>query len=232
MLFIILDQYSVPAPRYDKLIVRPTLLCLWLRPCRCPLRPFTMNALQDLSKKTSINSLLNPQGTSAFPASVGANPGHHDNQGVIYATSFSNGSSFQLRAASWDSVNEAERKAENGANGHRHLHHQHTSSTDRASVGLAARGMVTEASQHHQDTHNGMPHCPPNSMYHPAVYSHHQQQSEVAPLASLPAQPRPVNSSGSAKRPSPDSEVTPAPKAKRTAKPKTGPEGNLGFSLP
>lgn len=273
-----------------------------------------MNALQDLSKKTSINSLLNPQEASAFPASVDANPGHHNNQGVIYATSFSNGSSFHLRAASWDSVNEAKRKAENGANGHHHLHpHQHMSSaetysdsraprmsrsrmgdiqpfhiegpvwqpqqdvatmsygasvvpplysaertpiggdyqshnnynrsypdpamvqapaqfyqaTERASVRLAARGMVTEGPQHHQDIrYNGMPYYPPNGVYHPAVYSQQsQEQSEVVPLASLPAQPRPASSSGSAKRRSPDSEATPAPKAKRTAKPKTGPEG-------
>jgi lysine-specific demethylase 3 len=123
-------QYSVLAPRYYKLtasIVQPTLRRLWLRPCRGLLRSFTMNALQDLSKKTSINSLLNPQEASAFPASVGANPGHHDNQGVIYATSFSNASSFHLRAASWDSVNETKRRAENGANGHHHLHpHQLT----------------------------------------------------------------------------------------------------------
>lgn len=99
-----------------------------------------MNALQDLSKKTSINSLLNPQEASAFPASVGANPGHHDNQGVIYTTSFSNGSSFHLRAASWDSVNEAKRKAENGANGHHHLHpHQHISSAEAYSGDRAPR---------------------------------------------------------------------------------------------
>jgi len=98
-----------------------------------------MNALQDLSKKTSINSLLNPQEASAFPASVGANPGHHDNQGVIYTTSFSNGSSFHLRAASWDSVNEAKRKAENGANGHHYLHPHQRISADTYSDSHAPR---------------------------------------------------------------------------------------------
>lgn len=100
-----------------------------------------MNALHDLSKKTSINSLLNPQEASAFPASVGANPGQpHDNQGVIYATSFSNGSSFHLRAASWDSANEAKRKAENSTNGHRHLHpHQHIPSAEMYSDSHAPR---------------------------------------------------------------------------------------------
>jgi [histone H3]-dimethyl-L-lysine9 demethylase len=77
-----------------------------------------MNALQDPTKKTSINSLLNPQETSAFPAHP---VGSASNQP---STVFHYGPvpSYNLRAASWDSDDDPHnRRHLNGShNAHRH----------------------------------------------------------------------------------------------------------------
>ena len=60
----------------------------------------SMNALQDPTKKPSINSLLNPQESLAHP--VGTN--HGQNQSSQTSSMFQYGSvpSYHLRAASWD----------------------------------------------------------------------------------------------------------------------------------
>lgn len=59
-----------------------------------------MNALQDPTKKPSINSLLNPQESSAHPVAIN----HGQNQSNQSSSMFQYGSvsSFNLRAASWD----------------------------------------------------------------------------------------------------------------------------------
>lgn len=99
-----------------------------------------MNSLNDPSKKTSINSLLNPQDASvAFPAqpphltaSLAPNPGHpHNQQGVPVYAPYSANASFNLRAASWDmSEDAAKRKPENGATAQRHYHHPSMNSAE------------------------------------------------------------------------------------------------------
>lgn len=100
-----------------------------------------MNTINDPTKRTSINSLLNPQDASAFPAqlpilpvSVGTNQGPpHDHNGVpVYGPSFSNASSFNLRAANWDMSDDATKRkaAENGATAQRQYSHPHMTSGD------------------------------------------------------------------------------------------------------
>jgi len=87
-----------------------------------------MNSITDPSKKTSINSLLNPEASStSFSVSVAsanqpqAPHHHHPDQ---YSPAFANnGSSFHLRAADWSiSDDPAKRKLENGGR----YHYQHS----------------------------------------------------------------------------------------------------------
>ena len=88
-----------------------------------------MNSITDPSKKTSINSLLNPEASStSFSANVASanqpqpsHPHHHpDPYGPAFAN---NGSSFHLRAADWSiSDDPAKRKLENGGR----YHYQHS----------------------------------------------------------------------------------------------------------
>jgi lysine-specific demethylase 3 len=80
-----------------------------------------MNSIHDPSKKTSINSLLNPEASSAAAFSnhisnlaPALSPNHvpqHAPQMDPYTGSFVNGASFHLRAADWSD----KRKVENGA---------------------------------------------------------------------------------------------------------------------
>ena len=81
-----------------------------------------MNSLQDPSKKTSINSLLNPEASSAaaFNQFSNLSPGLVPNQASAHGPqmetfngTLQNGSSFHLRAADWSD----KRKVENGATG-------------------------------------------------------------------------------------------------------------------
>jgi lysine-specific demethylase 3 len=80
-----------------------------------------MNSIQDPSKKTSINSLLNPEASSAAfnqisnlsPSLVPNQAPPHGPQMDNFNGSFTNGSSFHLRAADWSD----KRKVENGATG-------------------------------------------------------------------------------------------------------------------
>lgn len=78
-----------------------------------------MNSIQDPSKKTSINSLLNPEASSAaYTSSIAAslNQAPHGQQLDVYETSFVNGSSFHLRAADWTMADDAsKRKGEAGS---------------------------------------------------------------------------------------------------------------------
>jgi [histone H3]-dimethyl-L-lysine9 demethylase len=87
-----------------------------------------MNSIQDPSKKASINSLLNPEASSAAafhqisnltPLTQNQAPAH-GSQMDPYAGSFVNGSSFHLRAADWGD----KRKVENGTTGAQR-HYQH-----------------------------------------------------------------------------------------------------------
>ena len=74
----------------------------------------SMNALQDPTKKPSINSLLNPQESLAHP--VGTN--HGQNQSSQASSMFQYGSvpSYHLRAASWDADDDPhKRRFLNGA---------------------------------------------------------------------------------------------------------------------
>ena len=74
----------------------------------------SMNALQDPTKKPSINSLLNPQESYVHP--VGTNHGHNQsNQSSMYQ--YDSVPSYNLRAASWDPDEDPQRL--------RHQHHQH-----------------------------------------------------------------------------------------------------------
>ncbi|KAF8164873.1 hypothetical protein B0H34DRAFT_686986 [Crassisporium funariophilum] len=90
-----------------------------------------MNALQDPSKKTSINSLLNPQEASGYPAhlsnvnlgttSAAVNHGHPHQAPPMYPSPYAAPANFHLRAANWDAVDDThKRKVANGAQSHRH----------------------------------------------------------------------------------------------------------------
>ena len=62
-----------------------------------------MNALQDPSKKTSINSLLNPQESSAFPVGPDhAQSQSHQPSSMFHSMPNYESQSYNLRAASWD----------------------------------------------------------------------------------------------------------------------------------
>jgi lysine-specific demethylase 3 len=103
-----------------------------------------MNNLADSHKRTSISQLLNPlaaqDGSAAFspaqlpnlPDSIGPNQVQQDQQGVPpYHPSFSNGSSFNLRAANWELPEDAtKRKPENGATAPRHYHQPQMNAPD------------------------------------------------------------------------------------------------------
>ncbi|KAF8803952.1 Clavaminate synthase-like protein [Phlegmacium glaucopus] len=90
-----------------------------------------MNALQDPTKKPSINSLLNPQETSTFPShlnstSVGAN--HAQNQSHQPSSMFHYAPvpSYNLRAASWDPDDDPhKRRPLNGGNNAPRHYQQH-----------------------------------------------------------------------------------------------------------
>ncbi|KAG5639144.1 hypothetical protein H0H81_006403 [Sphagnurus paluster] len=77
-----------------------------------------MNSLPDLAKKTSINSLLNPEASSdAFntqlPNLTASQLQPHGQQVDVYGTPFAAPPSFHLRAASWGGPDDR-RKPENG----------------------------------------------------------------------------------------------------------------------
>lgn len=90
-----------------------------------------MNSIQDPSKKTSINSLLNPEASSAAalnnqisnlaPSLAPA----HGPQMDPYPGSFVNGASFHLRAADWSD----KRKVENGTAATQRHYQQHAMDT-------------------------------------------------------------------------------------------------------
>ncbi len=93
-----------------------------------------MQTLHDPSRKTSINSLLNPQDISAFPvplapvhlSSADANQSHSHAYSSIHYGHLSNPSSdatFSLRTATWD---ESDTRASSTIQGHqRHNSHHH-----------------------------------------------------------------------------------------------------------
>lgn len=90
-----------------------------------------MNALQDPTKKTSINSLLNPQESSAFPAHPvdgghGQNHSHQPSSFHSLPYSVSPINSFHLRAASWDQDDDPhKRRPLNGAHNVQRHYQQH-----------------------------------------------------------------------------------------------------------
>lgn len=86
-----------------------------------------MNSIQDPSKKTSINSLLNPEASSTafsnqIPNLAASNQLQPHGQHLdVYNAPFVTGSSFNLRAADWSVSDDAgKRKSENSM---RHYHH-------------------------------------------------------------------------------------------------------------
>jgi [histone H3]-dimethyl-L-lysine9 demethylase len=78
----------------------------------------SMNALQDPTKKPSINSLLNPQESSAHP--VGTN--HGQNQSNQSASMFQYGP-YNLRAANWDPDDDPHKRRP--VNGTHNVHRQY-----------------------------------------------------------------------------------------------------------
>ena len=108
---------------------RPTLLCTWLSEYRSrsllSTKSFqlfsSMNALQDPTKKPSINSLLNPQESSAHPVGTG----HGQNQSNQSSSMFQYGSvpSYNLRAASWDPDDDPHKRRP--LNGTHNVHRQY-----------------------------------------------------------------------------------------------------------
>ncbi|KAG5643259.1 hypothetical protein DXG03_001269 [Asterophora parasitica] len=92
-------------------------------------RPRTMNSIPDLAKKTSINSLLNPEASSdAFNSQIpnpNASLNTHQAQPhahQVYGASYDTTPSFNLRAASWGGHDDRRKPAENTT---RHYAHHH-----------------------------------------------------------------------------------------------------------
>lgn len=75
-----------------------------------------MNALQDPSKKASINSLLNPQEASAYstthlpppPLAVNQSPSHVNP--TVYDPAYGQAPGYHLRAADWEPPNDPTRR--------------------------------------------------------------------------------------------------------------------------
>lgn len=82
-----------------------------------------MNALQDPTKKPSINSLLNPQESSAYPPhpSVGINHGQNQSHQPSSMFHYPPVPSYNLRAASWDPDDDPHKRRplNGGHNAHR-----------------------------------------------------------------------------------------------------------------
>ena len=143
----------------------------------------SMNALQDPTKKPSINSLLNPQETFVHPV----NPNHAQNQSNEASSMFQYGTvpSYHLRAASWDPDDDPHKlRPLNGAHDVDRQYHQHPTLPPTASLHnyedthasrLMMRPRIDESSmyagegqvwqpkhshqhqQHHQHAVSGMP---------------------------------------------------------------------------
>ncbi|KAF8966449.1 hypothetical protein BDZ97DRAFT_1657595 [Flammula alnicola] len=80
-----------------------------------------MNALQDPSKKTSINALLNPQDASRYPAHLSG----LGSQSGYYPTEYVDPTPFHLRAANWETSDDhARRKTSSNAQVSRYPPHQ------------------------------------------------------------------------------------------------------------
>ena len=92
-----------------------------------------INGLNDSHKRTSISQLLNPASRepSSFPPGqlqgLPPSQSQHDQQGAPYQGAFNHASSFHLRAASWDQVQDdpSKRRLDNGVNTVRAYHHPH-----------------------------------------------------------------------------------------------------------
>lgn len=92
-----------------------------------------MNALQDPTKKPSINSLLNPQESSVHP--VGTNDVQNQSNQTSSMFQYGPVSAFHLRAASWDSDDDPhKRRPINGAHNMHRPYQQHPTLPPTASL--------------------------------------------------------------------------------------------------
>ena len=141
-----------------------------------------MNALQDPTKKPSINSLLNPQESLVHP--VGTNHGQNQsNQQSMFQ--FGSVPSYHLRAASWDPDDDPHKlRPFNGARDEDRQYHQHPTLPP------------THSPHSYGDVHASRPMMRPrideSSMYADEgqvwqpKHSHHQYQQHQHAVSSMP----------------------------------------------
>lgn len=139
-----------------------------------------MNALQDPTKKTSINSLLNPQEASGYPthiSSIGPAPVVQV-QGASQLHPYGSDyppSSFNLRAASWE-IPADSRKSMNAPPVHHPYHHQtqqpsllsHGASSAYSYSSSRLAGSRVDDSRRYSDREPVWP---------PSTQQHHQSES-------------------------------------------------------
>ncbi|KAF9558218.1 hypothetical protein CPC08DRAFT_751553 [Agrocybe pediades] len=136
-----------------------------------------VQSAQDPTKKTSITSLLNPQEVSRYPAQSSdplvVNQSHNT---VIYGTShYDPAGSYQLRGASWDSVDDPSRRHHHPQSPIDQRHYQrHSPSAEYA---------YPDGAQEYSGHSSWQP--PPAGSHHDMTYNHEQPVWQAGSRASV-----------------------------------------------